>query len=385
MMLRVSAGLALVFIILAIGVWVGPVMRQEPPIITQSPKGGREQFSTPHLEPDGIQKPLNTTTSPEQACLDMAQVAIGRSPDRHELFVTTSWKFKRDVSRFFCGMDAGNMTALELGTYKGHGTALLSAVFGQVISVDINVDYLKDAAEYNSGRRNVAYIEMDSYVAQWSQLAANKIDVAVIDADHHYVQVFSDCVNVWHTFPTVKWFIFDDVSEEGVQRAVQEMQDSGAIHDCRPIGLGTDGEAWIFNGAAVRSAEGLICGRGAVAPDSKESFVNAAFMLYTIPPSDLLRAETVFSFKANGFVFTSRFGSGTWKVVPIGVEDRREVSALYTWLPGLPPEGEPFWEVHFNKGRSSFVMTPATGNASKWFGILVSKVNQPFVSENERF
>lgn len=330
-----------------------------------------------HLEPPG------NDTARHLACTQRAETEIARAPDKDADRVTTTHDFKREVVRFFCARKPERLTALELGIFKGHSTAVWASMFAKVISVDVNPEYTHAAAKHSPHRKNIVFMAFDTYLTEWSSLSAIRVDVAIIDADHQYDKVRADAANVLHTFPDVRWLVFDDYATEvDVQRAVTELQEEKALIHCQPIGRGRDGRPWEMKGfKSYEGPEGMLCERGPGSPHKNAAFVDVAYILYTIPTDMLVRASGVMSFRPNGTVWSSHFGPGAWR--------RPEVAqardALFLRMPDLPPASDGVWEVLFNRGRSSFVVSPEGSIETKWFGIRADKISQVFKIENEMF
>ena len=56
---------------------------------------------------------------------------------------TTTHLFKRHLAQFFCPMTASQqLTVAEIGVFHGHTTAVLAAVFHQVIAVDVEESHV---------------------------------------------------------------------------------------------------------------------------------------------------------------------------------------------------------------------------------------------------
>eukprot|EP00438_Fugacium_kawagutii_P030012 Skav214955 [mRNA] locus=scaffold2320:180583:181444:+ [translate_table: standard] len=149
---------------------------------------------------------------PRSSCLKAAERVIASTPDHVEephgpmqQTVTTSHLYKRDVAKYFCGNSA-DMTALELGVYHGHTTALLASMFKKVIAVDVKKHFLKTATETLGphGSKNVVFLEMDLYADSWSIFSGNRVEVVVIDASHFYEYVRADAENALRYLPHLR-------------------------------------------------------------------------------------------------------------------------------------------------------------------------------------
>lgn len=280
------------------------------------------------------------------------------------------------------------MTALELGIFKGHTTAVLASIFGQVISADVMWEFLNISARRNEQWGNVAYVEMDTYATHWRLIGANRVDVVVIDADHQYPKVRNDVVQSWHAFRHLRWFVFDDTFDPEVMRAVRGLQLSRTLGRCYGIGRGSDWSSWEYAGRTWSEPEGLVCARGPASPEWVPMFVEVAYLFYKVPTDPLVHASGTVSFKAGGVLWTDMWGSGTWQLGD-GIKGKEGVrSTLMFNLPGLEPEvPEPvFYNAEFNAGQGTFHCEPAESyRGSNWFGIRADKIRHLVKIENERF
>ncbi|CAE8615709.1 unnamed protein product [Polarella glacialis] len=319
------------------------------------------------------------------SCLAAAETEIARSPDKDELHVTTSWLYKRDVARYFCAIGSRQLSVIELGVYQGHTTAVLASIFGQVIAVDIESEYLRASLEHNRDRRNIVFLTLDTYADDWNVLRANNVNVAVIDADHKYEKVRTDAHHALSYLAPVDYLVFDDFGMEvGVRKAVGELVEAKALHDCQPVGRGKDESPWLLKGYGwINHTEGVICRRGAGSHEAAVAdYLDIAFLLYAQPSDSLMRASSVISFQAEEQVLgTSTWGRGTWARNVLEEPRKLQLSAS---LPGLPNGS---WDVIFNRPRTAFLMSQAGDAEAKveWFGLRADKVNQVFITANEFF
>jgi len=305
-----------------------------------------------------------------------------------DLHVTTSWRFKRDLANFFCRLSPRptRLTALELGTFHGYTTAVLAAIFGRVLAVDVKASYLEAAAEHCTSCGNVVYLAVDSHSDSWAVLTSNRVHVAMIDGDHRYEWVRSDAHKALGLLRPLEYIVFDDYGvEHGVRRVVEELLAERALRECQPIGLGTDGAPWLLKGWDwVNYSEGMLCSRGSVAASraSSASFVDASFMLYAVPTDPLMRAKAVLSFWADGVVWTSLWGYGRWVLLEQASSLGQRVGLVNLTLPRL---GSHPWEAFFNKPRSAFVLSSHGDTRVRWFGLRSDIINQVFITANEQF
>ena len=68
--------------------------------------------------------------------------------------------FRRDLTALFSGPEAKRLTVLELGSYLGYCTRLLSDLFGQVIAVDVMPEFLQLNGQLNHDRNNIGICGM---------------------------------------------------------------------------------------------------------------------------------------------------------------------------------------------------------------------------------
>ena len=323
-------------------------------------------------------------------CIDAAEAEIRRAPDKSEMFVTTSRLYKRHLAEYFCGMSEG-MTALELGIYHGHTTAVLAAIFKKVISVDIQQEYLEIASNHVAGHSNVVFLSMNLMVDDWNIFAANPVNVVVIDANHDYEFVRADAENALRLLPKLQFLVFDDYIEEAVERAVTELENKGLLMECRGIGEGFDGSPWRVQDGdpetgetfyrTTRQSEGRICQRGRKAGSGSKvfpSFVDKRFLLYK-QPLESMCVDGIFRFLADGTIKTSwKIRNARWlsvETAPGSKEDMLRVQA-----PGFAE-----MDLHFNSGRTAFMLSERGNPQPQWFGIFDQVVHRPFQFSSSLF
>ena len=319
-------------------------------------------------------------------CMRTAQLEIWKAPEKTEMFVTTSHLYKHHLAEYFCGM-GGNMTALELGVYHGHTTAVLAAIFKRVISVDIEKEYLDIASKHVAEYSNVMFLSMDLMADDWSVFARNRVNVGIIDANHHYDYVKADAHNALRHLPHLQFLVFDDYHEEEVERAVTELEEAGMLTECQGIGNGWNGSPWEFQdwdpGSARRfkrwttQSEGKICKCSNASADSIRSFpsfVDKRFFVYKQPLTHLCQAG-IFRFLANGILLTSwDSDGGRWRAVNPGPG-----SGLLVQLGPLE------MEIFFNSAQTAFMMSEKGTATAAWFGIYDQLVHRPFQAASSLF
>ena len=152
-------------------------------------------------------------------------------PDKGDAFKdTTSLKWKRDVLEFFNEKNLHN--CLEIGTWIGHTTKILSNVFQEVWSIEFQPKRHFRAQETCKGIENITLILGDAYNDETYKHFPKSFDAVVIDCDHSYEGVIKD-INRAASFigPSNKiYFVFDDFGHSqsvGVNQAVKEALSSG--------------------------------------------------------------------------------------------------------------------------------------------------------------
>eukprot|EP00746_Dinoflagellata_sp_MGD_P167152 gnl/MRDRNA2_/MRDRNA2_97549_c0_seq1.p1 gnl/MRDRNA2_/MRDRNA2_97549_c0~~gnl/MRDRNA2_/MRDRNA2_97549_c0_seq1.p1 ORF type:complete len:281 (+),score=54.86 gnl/MRDRNA2_/MRDRNA2_97549_c0_seq1:90-845(+) len=177
-------------------------------------------------------------------------------PDKTNDQWTISKQFREDLKGVF-GHDAANMTVLEVGSYFGYTTRLLSSLFQKVIALDAIPEFLLVNREFNMDRNNIVYLKFHTLDDDWALFSANLIHVVVLDASHDYGSVRLDIDNVLK-IPTVGLIVFDDYgAEEGVRQAVVEYVDRGLL---RPVVYLGEQPGWTLrDGRTVDEREAVLC------------------------------------------------------------------------------------------------------------------------------
>lgn len=141
---------------------------------------------------------------------------------------TTSLVWKRDVLEFFA--DKKFSKCLEIGTWIGHTTKILSNVFDEVWSIEFNPKRWERAKETCYGVNNVNLILGDAYSDKTYQGFPNMFDVVVIDCDHSYDGVIKDINRAMSFIGNKMYLVFDDYGHSesvGVNQAVKYALNSG--------------------------------------------------------------------------------------------------------------------------------------------------------------
>lgn len=152
-------------------------------------------------------------------------------PDKGDAFKdTTSLQWKRDVLEFF--IDKQLCNCLEIGTWIGHTTKILSSVFQDVWSIEFQPQRHARAKETCSGINNITLILGDAYNDDTYKTFPKSFDAVVIDCDHSYEGVIKD-INRAASFigdSNKIYFVFDDFGHSestGVNEAVTHALQSG--------------------------------------------------------------------------------------------------------------------------------------------------------------
>mgnify|MGYP005813330565 CR=1 FL=1 len=178
-------------------------------------------------------------------------------PDKREWKTITSLKLKRDIYNFFNERDLHEASIVELGTHHGHTTRVLSFLFKEVVTYDIeDSDPPGFSKKLNKDRDNILYRYQDIYQFPWWE-ECGETQVVFIDTIHKYDEVCMD-INNSLKLENLEYIIFDDYGMfPEVKRAVRNaVRDEKLIpvkyigekpgSDCRP-------------GTLLQDWEGIIC------------------------------------------------------------------------------------------------------------------------------
>ena len=180
---------------------------------------------------------------------------------------TTSVKFKSDLIDYF--IDKNLNSVLELGTWGGHTTRILSYLFKKVITVDIPDEFERrilgpgNAADINKDRDNITYTPLDLYRDNWN---FEQQDVVFIDAQHTYDTCELDVSNSLKLLSVGGYLVFDDLSNPmdnyGVRRVVNHYIDRGVLVADSFIGEEDTSDFFTHNTTVQQldgTPEGIIC------------------------------------------------------------------------------------------------------------------------------
>jgi hypothetical protein len=161
---------------------------------------------------------------------------LNNVPDKRVDKNTTSLKLKQDIIEYFEPLKLER--CIEIGTSLGYSTYILSHIFNNVDTVDINIDNIRAAMKFNSQRSNIEYLHGDSTQTEWDD--DNKYDMAFIDADHSYNAVINDINKCIQCGKDNMYIVFDDYglpeTSPCVKVAVDEMIANGTLKLIKYIG-----------------------------------------------------------------------------------------------------------------------------------------------------
>lgn len=179
-------------------------------------------------------------------------------PDKRQDKNTTSHKFKQDLIEFFEPLKLKH--CLEVGTNLGYSTYILSHLFEQVVSVDVDINALYRAQEFNKERSNITFLH-GNFSAGIPLDWQIRYDVAFIDANHSYQNVRADTENCRLVGVPEMYIIYDDYglpeSEPAVKKAVDELLEREILTIVKYIGEPSGSEPRV--GRPLVDWEGIIC------------------------------------------------------------------------------------------------------------------------------
>mmetsp|Transcript_22768 Transcript_22768/g.37474 ORF Transcript_22768/g.37474 Transcript_22768/m.37474 type:complete len:235 (-) Transcript_22768:40-744(-) len=180
------------------------------------------------------------------------------TPDKAEDEWTSSEALRKDLVQQL-GAFSQNFTVLEVGSYFGYTTRLLSHLFKRVIALDAIPELLQANREYNMDRDNILYLRFHTGNHDWSIFSMNTIHVVFLDASHDFESVMQDIDNCLR-IPTVSLIIFDDYgAEEGVRLAVERFVAAKRLQPVALLGEGENGPWKLRDGREVKDREAIAC------------------------------------------------------------------------------------------------------------------------------
>ena len=179
--------------------------------------------------------------------------------DKKDNRSTTSYKFKKDIIDFFSPLKLKN--CIEVGTANGDTTRILSYLFDNITTIELNENEINKARELNKDRVNIEYLHGNAYESDWG--LDKKYDIAFIDCVHQYDFVkhdFENCVSLG-----AQYFIFDDYGLNetlpSVKAFVDEYIENNILENITFIGETKGTKLWEKYGRddALVDFEGIIC------------------------------------------------------------------------------------------------------------------------------
>jgi len=193
-----------------------------------------------------------------QASIRARMAGSDALPDKAEDEWTSSDALRKDLIGLVAGISE-NLTVLEVGSYFGYTTRVLSHLFKRVIALDAVPELLQANRDYNYDRDNILYIRFHTTDHDWGIFSLNTIQVVFLDASHDFETVMQDIDNCLR-IPTVSLIIFDDYgAEEGVRRAVQQFVSAGRLRPVALLGEGAEGPWRLRDGREVKEREAIAC------------------------------------------------------------------------------------------------------------------------------
>eukprot|EP00928_Gymnodinium_smaydae_P043764 TRINITY_DN29262_c0_g2_i1.p1 TRINITY_DN29262_c0_g2~~TRINITY_DN29262_c0_g2_i1.p1 ORF type:complete len:672 (-),score=128.50 TRINITY_DN29262_c0_g2_i1:93-2108(-) len=168
----------------------------------------------------------------------------------------TSSAYKRDLLRAFRAMRFGGVAALEVGSFAGGTTAILSALFVLVFAVELSSQLLAQQV-WTRGLNNVVKLCIDSGRPHaFAAIATNVVHVAVIDGDHDREHVFRDTFLVLHDVTCcVETIVYHDFCFREVFETVQLFVDAGFLMFKQSMGTA---DGWQEGWCEPRRPEGAL-------------------------------------------------------------------------------------------------------------------------------
>jgi len=176
-------------------------------------------------------------------------------PDKLDQHWTTSLKFKNELLDFL-GDKFIDKNCLEIGTFQGHTTRLLSYTFKKVVTIDNNQQFMDKACELNTDRDNIEYLMGNIYEfgmlefletpTSWCIMDGldKDIDVVFIDCVHKYSNVLVDTFNSLTNFKDI-YLIYDDYgSAPQVKRVIDHLMELGLMEFVTFIGHKKGVDLW---------------------------------------------------------------------------------------------------------------------------------------------
>lgn len=180
-------------------------------------------------------------------------------PNKTNFHATTSYKFKEDLFYFLQSIKSENLICTEFGTSRGFSTVLLSYLFKEVHT--INLEQGEFAKELVKGLGNVNLHSFNLYLNH--KLPTPKSDLFFIDAGHTYSNVISDTRTAIENSNGKAYLVYDDFGAfSSVRQAVLDILAEGKIKIVKFIGMNAGwkyGEEAVHVSRTLTHQEGVIC------------------------------------------------------------------------------------------------------------------------------
>ena len=168
---------------------------------------------------------------------------------KDEIKSTTSRQFKSDVYDYFSDDKYKEMTALDLGCWRGHGSKIYSHLFKKVYSVEIDQENVELAKDLCISRGNIVFECKDVYQTNWDW---PEINVVFVDSNHTYDGVINDIKKVMQLYRD-PILVLDDYGNprQQIKQAIDHLVSEGTIKIEKFIGERegyTTAHGMVFNG-----------------------------------------------------------------------------------------------------------------------------------------
>jgi len=213
---------------------------------------------------------------------DIVKSILSEIPDKSKWSSTTSLQFKSDLADW-CGDRFKDDVVLEVGSHVGQTTMILSLLFKEVYTINLNPpasddnnlfeidEYLEENDHYqlykcnlrnnqNHKFENVYYIRQDSYESRGWCPKIPDVRVCFIDAVHTYDAVVEDIEKA--LLKNTEYFVFDDYGlYPEIKDAVDKYVELGVLKVERHLGWSKGKNNVGGMHKVFHDREGIICSR----------------------------------------------------------------------------------------------------------------------------